>query len=345
MIAIRVDGNPQIATGHVMRCLSIANGLKKSGHTPLFIVADDVSENLLSQTSFQTVNLHSEWDNLESEISQIAAVLQQHKITKLIVDTYFVTENYLSSLEKICPVIYIDDLNLFQYPVSAVVNYNIYAFDIPYPEIYRGTKTKLLLGPQYAPLREEFHNIEPCVRDAVKKILITVGGADRDNIAGKIIQEVTADKRFSRIEFHVVAGRLNPHLEKLREMERLNPLIRIHQNVTEMAQLMQMCDIAVTAGGSTMYELCSCGIPSVCFAWADNQIMSVQAFSNNGIVPYAGDMREDEIRCIQNISVCLNNYMHDKAIRESRSSMMRGITGGDGVFNLVNEVVSFQKGL
>lgn len=339
MIAIRVDGNPQIATGHVMRCLAIANGLKKAGKTPLFIVADDNSEQLLHPSGYQIINLHTQWDMLDSEIPQITAVLRQHTISKLIVDTYFVTETYLSALEDVCPAIYIDDMNLFRYPVSVVVNYNIYAFDIPYEEIYRGTKTKLLLGPQYAPLREEFQNIEPCIRDTVRKILITVGGSDRYNIAGKILRQITADERFSGIEFHVVAGRLNPHIAELRGLVDDNPLIRIHQNVTEMAKLMHSCDLAVTAGGSTMYELCACGVPSVCFSWADNQLMSVKAFSEKGLIPSAGDMREDEVKCIWGIVDCLNKYLQDSSLRRGKSSGMRSVTDGRGAGIFVREIL------
>ena len=340
MIAIRVDGNPQIATGHVMRCLAIANELKKSGQTPLFIVADDNSEHLLQSSGYQIINLHTQWDMLDSEIPQITAVLRQHTISKLIVDTYFVTETYLSALEDVCPVIYIDDLNLFRYPVSVVVNYNIYAFDIPYQEIYHGTKTKLLLGPQYAPLREEFQNIEPCIRDTVRKILITVGGSDRYNIAGKILRQITADERFSGIEFHVVAGRLNPHIAELRGLADDNPLIRIHQNVTEMAKLMHSCDLAVTAGGSTMYELCACGVPSVCFSWADNQIMSVRAFSEKGIVPCAGDIRIDEMKCIYQILDLLKIYFHDDMKIKKTICRMQEVTKGHGASCLAQEILS-----
>ena len=321
-----------------MRCLALANGLKKAGQTPLFIVADENSEQLLQSSGYRIINLHTQWNNLDSEITQITAVLQQQKITKLIVDTYFVTEKYLSSLEKVCPVIYIDDLNLFQYPVSVVVNYNIYASDIPYQEIYRGIKTKLLLGPQYAPLREEFQNIEPCIRDSVQRILITVGGSDRYNIAGKILQEICVDNRFSGIEFHVVVGKLNPHITELQELAEVNPLIKIHQNVTEMAKLMQSCDLAVTAGGSTMYELCACGIPSVCFSWADNQLMAVKSFSEKGIVPCAGDMRVDEVGCVCGIIECLYELLEDKKMRGERSRLMRRVADGMGVWNFVAAV-------
>lgn len=324
-----------------MRCLAIANGLKKAGQTPLFIVADDNSEQLLHPSGYQIINLHTQWDMLDSEIPQITAVLRQHTISKLIVDTYFVTETYLSALEDVCPVIYIDDLNLFRYPVSVVVNYNIYAFDIPYEEIYRGTKTKLLLGPQYAPLREEFQNIDPCVRNTVQRILITVGGSDIYNIAGKILHRITTDERFSGIEFHVVAGRLNPYIVELQEIAEVNPLIHIHQNVTEMAKLMLSCDLAVTAGGSTMYELCACGVPSVCFSLADNQLMNVQAFSEKRIVPSAGDMRVNEVECISNIIEFLCELLEGKEKREIQSSLMRRVTDGGRLrsfLKMINEL-------
>lgn len=340
MIAIRVDGNPQIATGHVMRGLSIANGLKKAGHHPLFIVADDISENLLSQSGFQTVNLHSEWNNLESEISKISGIIQQNNITKLIIDTYSVTEKYLFELNKICKVIYIDDQNAFTYPVSAVVNYNLYAEDMTYLQRYAGTKTKLILSPQYAPLREEFQNIEPIHRKTVENILITAGGSDTYNAAGQILQKMLTDNDFQGITIHIVAGKLNPHITELQKLALDNPAIHIHQNVTEMVQLMQSCDLAVTAGGSTMYELCACGIPSVCFSWADNQIPGVEVFSKKGIIPSAGDLRTDKERCIHQILNLLKAYLHDETLRKENTSRMRNVTDGRGVSRLVQEILN-----
>lgn len=339
MIAIRVDGNSEIATGHIMRCLAIAHGLKDSGQNCVFIVADNDSEQLLIKSGFRIINLDSKWNNLDEEIAEITDAIVKNGIDRLIVDTYIITETYLSALEKICKVIYIDDLNAFRYPVSVVVNYNLYGLDIPYSKIYQETHTKLLLGPKYAPLRDEFRNINPCFRNNVEKILITAGGADTFNAAGHIIAQVVADDFFKGIEFHVVAGRLNLHIAELKSMAETYPSIVIHQNVQIMSELMLDCDIAVTAGGSTMYELCACGVPSICFSWADNQLSGVKAFSERGLMKSAGDIRDNREKCIQQIIIHLKDYITNAEKRKIDSINMRKITDGYGAKRLADEII------
>lgn len=331
MIAIRVDGNSEIATGHIMRCLAVANGLKAAGTECIFIVADDNSESLLSSSGFKIINLHSVWNDLDCEISKIIAVIEEQKIDRLIVDTYFVTEKYLSALEEVCRVIYIDDLNAFRYPVSAVINYNLYASDIPYSKIYAGTNTRLLLGPKYAPLRSEFQNIKPHFRENVKKILITAGGVDTYNAAGQILCKVVKDDFFNGIEFHVVAGRLNGHIGELETISNKYPNVIIHKSVERMSELMCDCDIAVTAGGSTMYELCACGVPSICFSWADNQVIGVNAFSKSGLMIGAGDIRDDAEVCISKIVESLKVYCADYEMRVRYGEEMKRLVDGVGV--------------
>ncbi len=331
MIAIRVDGNSEIATGHIMRCLAVANGLKASGKECIFIVADDNSESLLSSSGFKIINLHSVWNDLDCEISKIIAVIEEQKIDRLIVDTYFVTEKYLSALEEVCRVIYIDDLNAFRYPVSVLINYNLYAQEIPYSKIYAGTDTKLLLGPKYAPLRSEFQNIRPHFRENVKKILITAGGVDTYNAAGQILQKVVTDDFFEGIEFHVVAGRLNGHTGELESISKKYPNVIIHKSVERMSELMCDCDIAVTAGGSTIYELCACGVPSVCFSWADNQIQAVSVFTKKGLMIGAGDIRDDADGCVSKIVEGLKVYCSDYEMRVRCREEMKRLVDGGGV--------------
>ncbi len=339
MIAIRVDGNSEIATGHIMRCLAVANGLKASRKECIFIVADDDSESLLSSSGFKIINLHSVWNDLDCEISNIIAVIEEQKIDRLIVDTYFLTEKYISALEEVCRVIYIDDLNAFRYPVSVLINYNLYASDIPYSKIYAGTDTRLFLGPKYAPLRSEFQNIKPHFRENVKKILITAGGVDTYNAAGQILQKVVTDDFFNGIEFHVVAGRLNSHIGELRGLAKENSSVVIHQNLKNMSELMQDCDIAVTAGGSTMYELCACGVPSICFSWADNQIMGVNAFSTSGLMTSAGDIRDDAKGCVSKIVEGLEVYCGDYEMRVRCGERMKKLVDGGGVERICDLVL------
>ena len=331
MIAIRVDGNSEIATGHIMRCLAVASGLKASGTECIFIVADDNSESLLSAGGFRIINLHSVWNDLDGEISKMIDVIESQKIDRLIVDTYFVTEKYLSALEEVCRVIYIDDLNAFRYPVSVLINYNLYAQDIPYSKIYAGTDTRLLIGPKYTPLRSEFQNIKPHFRENVKKILITAGGVDTYNAAGEILRRVAGDDFFDGIEFHVVAGRLNNHIAELESLSEKYPNVIIHKSVQRMSELMCDCDVAVTAGGSTMYELCACGVPSICFSWADNQVMGVDAFSKSGLMIGAGDIRKDSKKCIKAVVDGLKTYCEDSEMRVRDGNRLMGIVDGEGV--------------
>lgn len=330
MIAIRVDGNSEIATGHIMRCLAVANGLQASGKECIFIVADNKSESLLSSSGFKIINLHSVWNDLDSEISKIIAVIEEQDIDRLIVDTYFVTEKYLYALEEVCRVIYIDDLNAFKYPVSVLINYNLYASDIPYSKIYAGTNTRLLLGPKYAPLRSEFQNIKPHFRENVKKILITAGGVDTYNAAGEILQKVVKDEFFNGIEFHVVAGQLNSHTGELESISKKYPNVIIHKSVERMSELMCDCDIAVTAGGSTMYELCACGVPSICFSWADNQIPGVSVFTKMGFMISAGDIRNDSNKCVNTVVNGLKMYCRDSDMRVRCGKKLKGVVDGEG---------------
>ncbi len=341
MIGIRVDGNSEIATGHIMRCLAVANGLKASGTECLFIVADDNSERLLSSSGFKIINLHSVWNDLEGEISKLIAVIEDQRIEWLIVDTYFVTEKYLSALEEVCRVIYIDDLNAFRYPVSVLINYNLYALEIPYSKIYAGTKTRLLISPKYAPLRSEFQNIHPHFRENVKKILITAGGVDTYNAAGEILRKIVDDDFFDGIEFHIVAGRLNSHIGELESISKKYPNVIIHKSVERMSELMCDCDVAVTAGGTTLYELCACGLPSICFSWADNQIQAVSVFTKTGLMIGAGDIRDNTYECVSKIFDGLKMYCGDSDMRVRCGERLMGVVDGEGAGRICDAI--FQR--
>ncbi|MDD3068186.1 MAG: UDP-2,4-diacetamido-2,4,6-trideoxy-beta-L-altropyranose hydrolase [Acholeplasmataceae bacterium] len=343
MIAIRVDGNSEIATGHMMRCLAIANGLKDAGQNCVFIVADNDSEQLIIKSGFRIINLHSIWNNLDEEIVDITDAIINNGIDKLIVDTYYVTEKYLSALERTCRVIYIDDLNAFRYPVSIVINYNLYARDIPYPEIYNGTETRLLLGPRYAPLRQEFRLLKPTYHETAKKILITSGGTDTYNATGKILQEIVNLDLLSGIEYHVIVGKLNSHREFISTLAEKYPSIILHQNVMNMAELMCKCDIAVSAGGTTLYEFCACGIPAITFSIADNQIMNINAFNKRKLMKLSGDIRDTNNPCIDTILGNMIQYISDFHMRETDGRKLRELVDGRGVERIVKEISSLDN--
>lgn len=338
-IAIRADGNSTIATGHIMRCLSIAAALKKSGNDCIFIVADEQSHTLLKTADYPVIILNSLWNNLESEIPAMLKVLKENSIDKIIVDSYYATEKYLEELETVCPAIYIDDLFEIHPKISAIINYAVYGSPLPYITYHSGTKTKLLLGTKYAPLRAEFQNTHSLFHEHVSRILTTAGGADTYNAAGKIVTAAVHDSFFDEIEFHVVSGKLNANLPQLNDIAAKHNKVILHQDVKTMAELMLASDIAITAGGSTMYELCACGTPSISFSWADNQLMNVKTFAELNVIECAGDMRIDREKCIATIISLLKKYISDTELRKKRSEAMRKVTDGKGAMRIAEEIM------
>lgn len=332
MFYIRADANEKIGTGHVMRCLSIAEEFRKQGEQVTFIIADNRSRNMIEERGFAVICLNSIWDDLEEEISSLISVIKENNISTLLVDSYFVTELYLRKLGRYVKLIYIDDLNQFLYPVDLLINYNIYAEALNYEKRYReaGLSTGFLLGCRYVPLREEFICADKKINDTVSRILITSGGTDFYNVVGALLDGFSKRSWFWDVEYHVILGRFNENKEELKKQWRHNANIIFFDNVTNMAEHMKQCDIAITAGGVTTYELCAVGIPSVMYTLADNQLDIAKAISEVGIISWAGDVRSDMRKCINAIVNRVELLAKDVNIRKRLSKEMRTLVDGKG---------------
>ena len=155
VIGIRVDVNETVATGHIMRCITIAEQIKKLGGQVLFITADGQAEELLARAGMEHVCLQSRWDHMEEELPVLREVLKLAGIKTLLVDSYQATPAYFEELCPLVKLVCIDDCFEHIFPVDVLINYNAYHIRFPYRETYGG-KTRLLLGTDYVPLREEF---------------------------------------------------------------------------------------------------------------------------------------------------------------------------------------------
>lgn len=322
---IRADANSQIATGHVMRCMSIADALEKKGCRCIFVTADREGESFVKARGYQAVSLDSEWNRLETEADKIEALIRERKISRLLVDSYFVTENYLKRISSLTKIFYIDDLNRFLYPVDTVINYSICADQFHYEERYKkaGLNTRFLLGCEYVPLRSEFWGVSYSVRNRVKNILITTGGTDHYNIAGKLAERMSREGIFDDIVIHIVVGAYNENKEYLKELGSRHKGIVLHENITKMAELMLACDLAVTAGGTTTYELCACGIPSIALALAENQLDNVKRFEKEELLLYAGDVTQNETEVLETVLACLKKMTGSRELRQQFSLRMQ----------------------
>ena len=163
-ILIRTDGNQEIATGHLMRCLSVAQALKERNLPVLFAVADHNSGQLLRSfmaggENFPVICLDTDYRNPADELDRLCTAVFENNIGCVLIDSYFVTPPYLEGLHKAAKTAYIDDIYSFDYPVDLIINYDA----APSADFYRNCPYKLL-GLSYTPLRKQFRGLHPEVR-------------------------------------------------------------------------------------------------------------------------------------------------------------------------------------
>ena len=159
------------------------------------------------------------------------------------------------------------------------------------------------------------------------------------NVVYKIVKCLIEDKRVTR-DILVVSGSLNPNLYKLQE---LSNNVSIMIDVTDMAVVMGNARVAISAGGSTLYELAACGVPTITYSFVDNQIKNVKAFSANEIMPYAGDFRKDEQSVLRNIIQKYIEYENDEEIREKTIVQLRHLCDGLGASRVASVIKSWEE--
>lgn len=327
MIGFRVDANEKIATGHLMRCIAIAKACEKRGEQVLFFLAEKKETQRLEALGFSYVVLETDWQNMEGEMGCLVAQIGENSVNWLVVDSYQATKKYLEVLEQSVKILYVDDYGRERYDVSAVLNYNPWVRERGVLDLYQGGKTQLLLGGDYIPLREEFSGINEGERE--QAVLITTGGTDAYNVAGKILLECLGKEPWQEICFHVIIGSMNEHQEELEILAEKYPSVFLHKNISNMSHYMRRCRVAVSAGGTTLYELCACGIPTVCFSFADNQKWGTEAMGRQDVMIYQGDARTEK-DLAANIAESVLDLMKDGEKREKYAGRMRQLVDGKG---------------
>ncbi len=332
MVFIRVDTNEIIATGHLMRCLAIADALVNLGEKVTFVFADK-NGCAIVKDKYNVIVLDTKWDDMDSELNKLIPIIKMNGVDKLIIDSYQVTEKYLSTLKKYVKTIYIDDINAFNYDVNELICYTNYYKKNEYERKY--INTKLCLGCKYTPLRLDFANLPPrIINRNVRELLIMIGGNDINNYIQKILECIKINE-YKKI--NVICGRYNKNYNQLcnkyNEMKNIN----IIKSVDNIVDYMLSADMAISAGGVTLYELCACGTPTLSYAIADNQIGNVTQFDIDGVIKYIGDLRKCDFSSI--MSNELEKFCNDYQLRKNLSMKMKKYVSGDGAFNIAREVI------
>lgn len=344
MIWIRVDANSEIGMGHMMRCISIALEIKKKGQDVCFVLADDVATELLRSKALDYIVLKSDYRHLEREADILCSLIKKYHPIVMLIDSYNVTYDYLSRVRECVHIAYLDDLALFSYPVDILFNYNIYANKDMYEECV-GVKTTYMLGPQYAPVRNEFADVIYTVEPVVKNILITTGGSDKYNLAGVILDAIISDLQLEEIHCNVISGVFNKHLSLLKQVAAQNKNVTIYENISNVSDIMKQCDLAISAAGTTMYELAAIGVPTITFSFVDNQRMAAKAFDKTGIAVSAGHfVMGEEITFQNNICRYLRELCFDFEKRSAMRKCARRLVDGKGAMHIAEELMQYVNG-
>lgn len=333
MIGIRADANKQIALGHVMRCMTIADEIEKLGEKVVFFVADNEAEDMITQRGFEVVILGTDWNNPMEEIEKLSKEVNSRDITTMLFDSYSFNAEYYNRFSKECNNVKIacmDDLGEEVYPADYVINYNPYYDLFDYENKY-GENTRCLLGMTYAPLRPQFADMpERFLQNFPLKIFVASGGSDNSGIIPALVREISSRRSLAEFDFHVILGKFLDCRDEIDRIIWCSNNIFKHDKVDEMAKLMSNCDIAISASGTMLTELCSLKVPTINYVLADNQKYTAEYFDKNGFMISGGDIREDLDASVKLILDELEELAEDKQQRRELKRKLDGLCDGHG---------------
>jgi len=291
-LLIRADASVAIGTGHVMRCLALAQAWQDGGGDVVFAFAQAMPALAarLRSEGLEVVCLNVEPGGAE-DAAQAADLAKARGANWAVVDGYHFPPEYQCRLKEAgLKLLFVDDNGEGErYAADLVLNQNVHASKKYYS--HRAPCTRLLLGPRYAMLRREFKTWRAWQREIAPlgcKVLVSMGGSDPDNLTGRVIEAISALKNIE-IEARVIVGGSNPNLAALEKLAGTSEgKVRLERNPGNIPELMAWADVAVSAAGSTCWELCFLGLPALVMDVAENQRGIASTLQEKGVAVHLG---------------------------------------------------------
>ena len=338
-LLLRADASTRMGTGHIMRCLALAQAWQEGGGRAAFAVAScppALSERLIAE-GLEAFVLSSSPGSSE-DACETGLLARQLAARWIVADGYEFGTDYQRALKETdVRLLVIDDYgHADHYSADIVLNQNLGAR----PDLYasREPTTQLLLGGQYVMLRREFWRWRGWrreVAEVARRVLVTFGGSDPDNVTLKAAQAL-ARVAASGLEVKIAIGASNPHYEKL-QGHFGDGEFELARNVKDITELMKWADAAITAGGATCLELAFMGVPSVVMILADNQRAIAEPLGVEGIAVNLGwhaGVSEDDIT--QAAETLLASAEH----RAEVARRAQALVDGNGGFRVCQHVRS-----
>ena len=311
--AIRVDSSIAIGSGHLMRCLTLAERMRKEKNAEVHFVSRDLEGNLHgkivdAEFALHILPRHPMDNNLDGyaawltvpqdmDAAETKAVLKDiGKVDHLVVDNYALDISWEREMRPFVDEIFvIDDLANRVHDCNVLLDQNYY---LDKESRYVGRvpeNCKLLLGPSHALLREEFYKARKRLRTrdgSLRNILVFYGGADLINETMKALNALCSWRRTRpNMMIDVIVGDSNPHKEEIEAFcnsSVTKEWMNYHCQVDNMAEFMARADIALGAGGSTTWERCFLDLPAIVTSVAENQVKIAEDCAAAGYITYLG---------------------------------------------------------
>ena len=364
-VVFRVDASINIGTGHVMRCLTLAKALinqhtqveficrEHRGHLIDYIkesgfnvhslpIENETEKNHFTRPGKTEKSLfHSAWLGVSQQQDAIDClpILDKVQPNWLIVDHYAIDQQWQAELKPYYhKLMVIDDIADRQHLCDILLD-QTYGDT---PEKYAGLVPQnctLLMGTQYALLRPEFAqwrelSLKRREQIALNHLLITLGGIDVDNVTSAVLLALQSCKLPEKLKITVVMGANAPHLQAVTELAEqmsceLNLQVNIKVNVANMAELMANADLAIGGSGSTSWERCCLGLPTLVIVLAENQ----KGIAKN--LKKAGAATVLEMNELDKFYTSFEDLMQNRQAITSASS---NIVDGQGVARVIEKL-------
>lgn len=337
IIVIRADGNEVLGMGHLMRCTAIAKALEKQGAHCVFFVAQEKAGAFIREKGFACEVLHTDFEDMKTEFTRIEELVKKYKPELWLVDSYRITAGYIEELQKVSPVFILDDMAELDFGADGIINYNIYGDKMTYA---KAGAAKCLLGAKYAPVREAFSESSYELRDRVRNVLITMGGSDKLDITGTLCKRLL-ERLPEEIDITLICGRFNPHLQKLMLLQESERRVHVLVDVADMWNKLAMADVVISAAGSTLYELSTMGVPTVCCYYVENQRRLAEGFAEKVGLCNAGDYSKEPEAVLGGMANEVCRLVDDGEYRRKLSVSMKEVTDGQGAGKIAKELLAF----
>lgn len=323
-VFFRVDASLQMGIGHVMRCLTLANVLKIKGHETHFICREHPG-NLISRLEKDGHQVHklpmgnldtniddykSDEQNYPSHLNWLGEkwnvdaeltsnILKNYKADWLVVDHYALEKKWENVVNEDCnKMMIIDDLADREHNCDLLMDQAIGRKSEDYINLVP-KKCELLVGTKYILLRNEFLNLRSIALkhrrniSKISRILVTLGGTDPDNVTGLVLDGLLKSDLGQEKKVDIILGSNSPHKDAIRNKVSNMPMnITLSIDVSDIANRMLKADLAIGAGGTTSWERCCLGLPTLIVITADNQELVVKSLKDYGAVINMGHHRK-----------------------------------------------------